>query len=505
MTDKHQEIYQQLCDQAREAQLVETIGHLLDWDERTQLPAAAGAYRADQIAYVAGLYHQKQTDSRVGQWLAELADNSLATDPHSDSGAVIRLLQRDFDKKTRLPQALVEELARTSVLGQQTWVIARRDNDFASFRPHLEKIIGLKRQEAAALGYDETPYEPLLDDFEPGEVTANVAGVLGALRDALVPLVQAIKASSRRPDVAILAREYPLDVQEAFGRKIAAALGFDFQGGRLDRSVHPFCTGLGPGDVRLTTRYNLCDFGDAFYSILHEAGHGIYDQSLPREHFGLPIGKDVSMGIHESQSRMWENEVARSRPFWEHVFPQAQAAFPAALAEVGVGDFYAAVNEVRPSLIRVDADEVTYNLHILIRFELELALIEDRLQVADLPGAWNDKHEHYLGITPPNDTEGVLQDIHWSAALFGYFPTYALGNLYAAQFFAQARKDLGDLDGQFRRGEFSSLREWLRTNIHQHGRRYSPAELAERITGEPLSHRALIEHLSAKYGELYGL
>lgn len=505
MTQNHDETYRQLCELAREVQLIETIEHLLDWDERTLLPPAGGAYRADQIAYVVGLHHQKQTDPRMGDLLAELANSPLAADPYSDSGAVIRLVKRDYDKKTRLPQALVEELARVSVLAQQVWVEARRDNDFARFRPHLEKIVELKRKEAAAVGYTDTPYDPLLDDFEPGEVTANVAQVLAALRDALVPLVQAIADSQRRPDVSILHREYPLDAQEAFGRKIAAAIGFDFQGGRLDRSVHPFCAGLGPGDVRLTTRYNLHDFGDAFYSILHEAGHGIYDQGLPREHFGLPIGQYVSSGIHESQSRMWENLVARSRPFWEHAYPQAQAAFPSALGDVKLDDFYAAINDVRPSLIRVDADEVTYNLHILIRFELEQALIEDRLQVADLPTAWNEKYEHCLGITPPTDSEGVMQDIHWSAALFGYFPSYALGNLYAAQFFAKASQDLGGLDGQFRRGNFTPLREWLQVNIHRHGRRFSPAELIQRVTGEPLSHRALMEHLSGKFVELYGL
>ena len=505
MADKYDDTYQHLCDQARETKLLETIEGLLDWDERTQLPSAGGAYRADQIAYVAGLVHQKRTAPQVGEWLDELAATELAADPYSDRGAVVRLLKRDYDKKTRLPQALVEELARVSVLGQQTWVEARRDNDFARFRPLLEKILGLKRQEAAALGFDDTPYDPLLDDFEPGEVTANVAQVLGGLRDALVPLVQAISESSRQPDVSILQREYPIGVQKAFGCEVAAAIGFDFQAGRLDPSVHPFCTGLGPGDVRLTTRYNLNNFGDAFYSILHEAGHGIYDQGLPREHYGLPTGEDVSMGIHESQSRMWENQVARSRPFWEHFYPQAQKAFPGALGDVPLADFYAAINDVRPSLIRVDADEVTYTLHILIRFELEMALIEDNLQAADLPAAWNEKYRHYLGIEPPNDTEGVLQDIHWSAALFGYFPTYALGNLYAAQFFAQAHTDLDNLDGQLRRGEFAPLREWLRANIHTHGRRYTPAELVERVTGKPLSHEAMMEHLSGKFGELYNL
>ncbi len=505
MADKYDDTYRQLCDQAREAKLLETIEHLLDWDEQTLLPKAGGAYRADQVAHLAGLVHQKRTAPQIGDWLEELGSSELAADPYSDSGAVIRLLKRDYDKKTRLPQALVEELARVSVLGQQTWVEARRDNNFSLFRPLLEKTLDLKRQEAAALGFVDTPYDPLLDDYEPGEATANVARVLGGLRDALVPLVQAISESSHRPDVSILEREYPIDVQEEFGRQVAASIGFDFEAGRLDTTVHPFCTGLGPGDVRLTTRYNLNSFGDAFYSILHEAGHGIYDQGLPREHYGLPTGEDVSMGIHESQSRLWENQVARSRPFWDHLYPGAQQAFPEALGDVPLTDFFAAINDVRPSLIRVEADEVTYNLHILIRFELELALIEDNLQVADLPGAWNEKYKHYLGIEPSSDTEGVLQDIHWSAALFGYFPTYSLGNLYAAQFYAQARTDLADLDGQLGRGEFAPLREWLRANIHTHGRRYTPAELVERVTGKPLSHDALMEHLSGKFGELYGL
>lgn len=505
MAVKQEDTYQRLCDHARELKLLESIEHLLDWDERTQLPPAGGGYRADQIAYVAGLVHQKQTAPQVGEWLDELADSELAADAYSDSGTVIRQLKRDYDKKARLPQALVEELARVSVLGQQTWVEARRDNNYAQFQPSLEKILDLKRQEAAAIGFEDTPYDPLLDDFEPGEVTANVARILGGLRDALVPLVHAIAESSQRPDVSILEREYPLDVQEAFGREVAGQIGFDFNAGRLDTSVHPFCAGLGPGDVRLTTRFNVNDFGDAFYSILHEAGHGIYDQGLPREQYGLPTGAAVSMGIHESQSRMWENEVARSRPFWEHFYPRAQEVFPGALANVPLADFYGAINDVRPSLVRVDADEVTYNLHVLVRFELEMALVEDNLRAADLPGAWKEKYRHYLGIEPTTDTEGVLQDIHWSAALFGYFPTYALGNLYAAQIFAQAHNDLDDVDGQFRRGEFAPLREWLRANIHTHGRRYAPAELVQRITGKPLSHEALMEHLSVKFGELYGL
>jgi len=497
--------YQQLCEAAQEVALLARIQHLLDWDEHTKMPKAGGAYRAEQTAYMAGLVHQKQTAPEIGDWLDQLVDSPAADDPTSDTGANIRHLKRDYEKKTRLPQALVEQLARACVLGQQTWVEARRASDFEQFRPQLAEIICLKREEAAALGYRDTPYDPLLDDYEPGESTANVARVLDELRDALVPLVQAIASSKERAEVSLLARRYPVGVQESFGTQVAELIGFDFNAGRLDVTDHPFCTGLGPGDVRITTRYDEHAFSDAFFGILHEAGHGLYDQGLPREQYGLPLGEDVSLGIHESQSRLWENQVGRSRAFWEHVFPQAQAAFPEALGNVELSAFYGAINDVRPSLIRVEADEVTYNLHILIRFELEQALIEDRLPVADLPGAWNEKYEHYLGITPPNDAEGVLQDVHWSAGLFGYFPTYALGNLYAAQFFRQAATDLGDLDGSFRHGDFAPLLGWLRQHIHSHGRRYSATELVERITGAPLQHDALMSQLAQKYGEIYRL
>ena len=469
------------------------------------MPPAGGAYRAEQAAYVAGLVHQKQTDPALGSWLGELAASPLATDPTSDTGAVIRHLQHNYDKKTRLPQKLVEELTRTAVQGQQVWAAARKADDFSSFQPLLEKMVGLKQQEAAALGYESDPYDALLDDYEPGESTPRIAKVLADLRDALVPLVQAIGESPRRPDVGLLAREFPKSAQEAFGKQAAQAIGFDFQAGRLDVTDHPFCVETGPRDVRLTTRYDEHAFSDGFFSILHEAGHGIYDQGLPAEHYGLPTGEYVSLGIHESQSRMWENQVGRSRAFWDHFFPKAQQAFPAALGDVAVGDFYAAINDSRPSLVRVEADEVTYNLHILIRFELERALLTNDLRVADLPGAWTEKYRHYLGVVAPTDADGVLQDVHWSAGLFGYFPTYSLGNLYAAQFFAQAKQDLGDLDAQFRRGEFCNLREWLRENIHRHGKRYSAAELAERITGRSLSHVPFMEYLHTKYGELYGV
>jgi carboxypeptidase Taq len=501
----HDKTYALLTNHAREAKILSSIQELLEWDERTKMPPANGEYRADQAAYIAGLAHQKKTAPILGEWLTALAHSPLATDSTSDTGAVIKHLYHDYEKQSRLPQSLVEELTRLGVQGQQIWATARKTNDFAIFRPILAKMVDLKKQEAAALGFTTTPYDPLLDDHEPGETTANVARVLAELRDALVPLVRAIGESKFRPDTTILSRLYPTAAQEAFGKFAATKIGFDFQAGRLDVTDHPFCAGLGPGDVRLTTRYNEHAFSDGFFSILHEVGHGIYDQGLPRKFFGLPTGDYVSLGIHESQSRMWENQVGRSRAFWEYFFEYAQTGFPDSLRSVAIGDFYAAINDSHPSLIRVEADEVTYNLHILIRFELEKALLEDALQVDDLPAAWQDKYREYLGVVAPTDADGVLQDVHWSAGLFGYFPTYALGNLYAAQFFAQAKQELNNLDNQFRHGEFGELREWLRLNIHTHGRRFTPAQLAQRITGKPLSHIPLIEHLTTKYGELYGL
>jgi carboxypeptidase Taq len=414
-------------------------------------------------------------------------------------------LKRDYDKKTKLPQALVEELARLSVLGQQVWSEARGENDFAKFQPILLRTVDLKKQEAAAVGYEASPYDPLLDDYEPNEKTSNVARVLAGLREELVQLVESIKSSGRKPEVALLARRYPAAAQESFGRRVAEAIGFDFNAGRLDVTDHPFCCELGPHDTRITTRYYERMFGSGLFSILHEAGHGIYEQGLPAEHFGLPIGRSVSLGIHESQSRLWENQVGRSRAFWEYFFPAAQETFPNALGDVVLDDFYFAINDVRPSLIRVEADEVTYNLHILVRFELEVALLTDELAVADLPDAWNEKYRAYLGIDPPNDADGVLQDVHWGAGLFGYFPTYTLGNLYAAQLFEHARGELGDLGAQMSRGEFAPLREWMQKNVYQHGRRYSASELVERITGKPLSHAALMRHLHGKFGPLFGL
>jgi carboxypeptidase Taq len=469
------------------------------------MPPAAGDYRAEQMTFLTGLAHQKRTSPRLGELLGELAASGLMKEPHNDQAATIRELKRQYDKRIKLPQSLVEELTRASVLGQQAWVKARQDDDFATFAPHGEKLFHLKRQQAECLGYGEHPYDALLDDFEPDAKTADVANVLEQLRGELVPLVQAIIESGRKAPVEILHREYAAAAQEAFGKAAAAAIGFDFQRGRLDVTHHPFCSGMGPHDCRITTRYDERFFGTAFFGILHEAGHGIYDQGLRPDWFGLPPGNYLSLGIHESQSRMWENLVGRSRAFWQHFFPQLQGAFPAAVGDVKLDAFFWAINHVEPSLIRVEADEATYNLHIIIRFELEQALLSQDLAVGDLPGAWREKYQKYLGVEPAGDADGCLQDIHWSAALIGYFPTYSLGNLYASQFFEQADRDLGGLAGMFSRGEFDPLKNWLNQMIHHRGQCYTASELVQLVTGEPLSHAPLMRHLRGKLGPLYGL
>lgn len=505
MSESAQELFDALCDHTRQTAILSSIDSVLGWDERTQMPPANAEHRAEQMTLLSGMIHQRNVDPKVGEWLEALAESPLAEDKHSDVGTTIRMLKRKYEKQTKLPQELVEELTRTAVMGQQTWQEAREKDDFELFKPLLERTLKLKREQADALGHDNCRYDALLDDFEPQESTKNVEQVLRGLRDELVPLVGEIAESGRRPNVDLLKASYPIDRQRTFGREVAAAIGFEFDRGRLDETVHPFCSGLGPNDTRLTTRYDENFFSSALFGTMHEAGHGIYDQGLRTDWYGLPPGSAVSLGIHESQSRMWENQVGRSEAFWEHFFPIAQKTFPEALADVDQADFFFAINNVEPSFIRVEADEATYNLHILIRFELEQALLEGDLSVADAPAAWNEKYQQYLGIEPTSYSMGILQDIHWSFGAFGYFPTYSLGNLYAAQLFDQANEDLGGLPEQFAKGQFEPLREWLGKNVHERGECYSSAELVQLVTGKELTHGPLMSHLRSKLGSLYGL
>jgi carboxypeptidase Taq len=499
-----QAAYTELISRSREEALLRSCAAALEWDELTYMPPGGVTGRANQLAYLAGLEHEKATASRLEVLLATIEGTSLVNDPASPEAVNVREIRRAYNRLTRLPRSLVEDQARLVPLAQQQWSVSRQEGDFASFRPWLEKIVELKRREAECLGYADEPYDALLEDYEPGTRTRDLAELFAALRGELTGLLAAIKQSRRRLKTAILRRSYPAERQQAFVMEVAGALGFDFQRGRLDSAVHPFTSHIAPGDCRIAIRYSPNNFSDAFFSLLHEVGHGLYDQGLDPEHDGTPMGTVPSLGLHESQSRLWENVVGRSLPFWKHFFPRARQVFPEALGKVSLGDFHGAINQVGPSLNRVQADEVTYNLHILIRFELERALLKGDLQAADLPGVWGEEYRRHLGIVPDNDAEGCLQDGHWSEGLFGYFPTYTLGNIFAAQLFARARIDLGDIDGAFARGEFAGLLDWLRDRMYREGGRYPARQLVEKISGSPPDHRPLMQHLRQKYGELYG-
>jgi carboxypeptidase Taq len=505
MSNSATEAFEELLKRSREYRLLASTAELLGWDERTYMPRQGSAHRGGQMGILARLCHEILTHPRTGELLGQAESSGLTSNRESDSAVNLREIRRTYDRAVKVPQRLVEEIARVTIQAQGVWQEARQANDFRPFRPWLEKVVALKREEAAAVGYKGVPYDALLDEYEPGATTAEITKVFAALRAELVPLVAAIADSGRCPRCDILEREYPVLRQEEFSQKAAAAIGFDFKSGRLDKTTHPFCSGIGPGDCRLTTRYNPRHFNDAFFSVLHEAGHGIYEQGLDPAHYGTPLGSIVSLGIHESQSRMWENQVGRSGPFWEHFFPAAKEAFAGALTNESVEDFVFAVNDVRPSFIRVEADEATYNLHIIVRFELEQDLISGNLKPADVPGAWNEKFQQVLGLMPPTPALGCLQDVHWSSGGIGYFPTYTLGNMYAAQFMARARQELGNLDADFRRGDFAGLKGWLNEKIHKVGMRYRAGELCQRVTGQPLSHVPLIKYLREKYRALYGI
>lgn len=492
------ESYQWLAEHSRETAYLRSVKKLIAWDQRTFIPEKGHAHRAGQLATLAKLIHERDTDPRMGEQLSKVEGSELTRDPESAAAVNIREWRRAYDLNTKIPQELAVALTRASAEGQTVWERARPANDWQTFQPYLERIVALKQEQAQALGYKTEPYDPLLDLYEVGETAAGVAAIFAPLREATINLLQEIPAKFRHPDTGIVRRHFPKDLQERFAKAAAAKIGYDFAAGRLDVTAHPFSTGVGPGDARITTRYDEHFFPMAFFGTLHEAGHAMYNLGLPEEHWGAPRGEPISLAIHESQSRLWENLVGRSREFWIHFFPAAQEMF-AALDGVSPDAFYRAVNHVQPSLIRVEADEVTYNLHIIFRFELERALIKGDLAAADLPGAWSDKVKEFLGLTVPDYADGVMQDVHWSGGHIGYFPTYTLGNLYAAQFFAKAQEELGDLGEMFARGEFAPLLSWLRKNIHAQGSRYRPRDLVKAVTGKELDAGYLLNYLQQKF------
>ena len=464
------------------------------------MPRGGGEHRAEQMALVAGLVHDRGTDPRYDELLSTVEASSLMSDAESAEAVNVRELRRDYERERRIPRRLVEESARVTALASQAWAEARRRDDFKSFAPWLDQVFALAREEADAVGYAGTRYDALLDDYEPGLTTDRLSTLFARLEADLVPLASALREIPAPAPMHVLAREFPLDRQRLFAEGVAAALGFDLERGRLDLGNHPFCTSIGPGDIRIALRYFPRNFARGFFALLHETGHALYDQGIDAAHYGAPMGEAGSLGLHESQSRLWENLVGRSHGFWQHFYPQLRRTFHEALHDVSVETFRLVINRVAPGLIRVQADEVTYDLHIMIRVELEQRLLAEDLRAIDLPGAWAELYRSRLGVAPKNDRTGCLQDGHWSEGLIGYFPTYTLGNMYAAQLFAAAERAVGPLDDAFAAGDFRTLRSWLGEHVHRHGRRYAAEALIDRATGSAPDPSALIESLRRRYG-----
>ncbi|NJK93193.1 MAG: carboxypeptidase M32 [Blastochloris sp.] len=493
--------YASLSQRARECSLLDSSNALLDWDMQTYLPKSGSAHRAEQSAYLASWSHRLWTNSEVGDWISRCEQAGLA-EGQSSEAVNLRLWRKSHQRATRLPAELVERFKRESSLGHEIWVEARQHSDFSRFQPSLTRLVELNREMAERWGYEGSPYNALLEAYEPEARSEDIRQLFESLAPAITQLLQETLSAGLKK-TSLPPGPYPVEKQKTFNHRIAQALGFDFQAGRIDQTAHPFCTTLGPSDVRLTTRYDENDFTSSLYGIIHETGHGLYEQGLPSEHFGTPCGEAVSLGIHESQSRLWENQVCRRPEFWRHWFEEACHCFPQ-LRQSSPEALARHVNHVQRSHIRVEADEVTYDLHVILRFLLELDLFEGRLDVADLPAAWNELFEKMLGLPVPDDARGCLQDVHWSMGSFGYFATYTLGSLNAAQLHAQAHSELPSLASHLAAGNYQPLLDWLREKIHRQGRRLAPQQLMMQATGRATQSEAYLSHLRDKIHWLKG-
>ena len=477
---------------------LQALGALMFWDQNTMMPPGGAAARADMADTLQRVLHARETDPGLGRLLDVLEPWAAAEDPEADAVRLVHWARRDFEKSVRVPADLAAHISRANAVGLQAWQEALAGNDFARFRDALERHVELRHAYVACFEGAAHPYDVMLDDFEPGLTTAELRPLLEELREALVPLVAAAGDADQPRNDGVFAGPFAVEAQRAAVLDLLAAVGYDPDTWRLDPAVHPFAQSLAPTDIRLTTKYDEQDFGVALYSVLHEFGHGLYEASVDPALVRTSLAEPVSLGVHESQSRLWENVVGRSRPFCSFLLPRLRERFPGAFDGLDPTDLYRAVNTVQPSLIRIEADETTYNLHIILRFELELALMEGSLAVADLPAAWNEGVERLLGLQVTTDAEGVLQDTHWGGGLIGYFPTYTLGNLMAAQLWARVEADVDDVWERVEAGDFAPLREWLRVNVHRHGRKLYPRELLRRVTGEELRVEPFVSYLRAK-------
>jgi carboxypeptidase Taq len=500
------ESYHKLLEMMREVADLDRAAAVLDWDRLTYMPAAGGEARGEQTATLARLSHLRSTSPEVGAWLEELRPYEQSLAPDSDEASMIRVARREYEKARRIPTQLVVEQELVAAAAHEAWLKAREENRFEVFRPALERVVDVSRRVAAALGYVDSPMDAFIDVAEPGITAAFCEGLFAELRAELVPLARAIAESGHDLPHSVLRGDFPAERQLACGIAAVRAIGFDLDGrGRVDTTVHPFAIGCSLDDVRITTRISPDDFGNCFFSLMHEAGHGMYDQGLPRRLDRTVLADGASGGVHESQSRLWENLVGRSREFWEYFLPKAREFFPEQFAGVTPDAIYRAVNRVTPSLIRTDADEVTYNLHVMFRFDLEKAVLEGRLAVADLRDAWQDKLREYLGLTAPDDLRGILQDIHWSGHFGGSFQSYTLGNVMAGQLYSAALADHPEIPEDIARGQFGKLFDWMRTRVHESGAKFPPLELVQRATGKPVHARPYLDYLTRKFRALYGL
>lgn len=497
--------YEKLIERVNELDDLNKAAALLSWDREVNMPRAGAPARIAQMTTMSSLIHRMSTADEMGELIENAAAELDGAPYESNQAALIRLLRRNYADARKLPAEYVARSSAVSGQAREAWVRARAENDFEHFRPWLEQVVELCQEMADYYGYEDERYDALLDKYETNMKTAEVRAIFDALKAELIPLREAIDAGRVKLDDSIVHRAYDVEKQKAFARYIAKAIGYDFERGHLGTVVHPFATSFSRNDARITTRWYPDFLNPSLFGTLHECGHAMYEQGTHPDLARTPLARGTSLGIHESQSRMMENIVGRSRGFWQAHFPTLQSYFPEALGDNTAEDFYQAINKTQPSLIRVEADELTYNFHIILRFELEQAMLNGELAVADLPAAWNDKMQSLIGITPPNDAEGCLQDVHWSRPGFGYFPTYALGNLYGTQFYETAVAHNPAIAGELAAGKTDALLAWLRENIHQHGKKFTPGELVQRVTGQPLSHEAFMRYARAKFGELYQL
>lgn len=477
---------------------------LLGWDQQTYMPERGGEARGQHLATIGKIAHQKATAPRVGELLTALKEELANESPDSEAAALIRVAAREYDKAVRVPSEFVAEQAVVTSKAFEAWREARAKSDFSIFLPHLEKVVELVRRYVSFFPPADHPYDVLLDDYEPAMKTAEVQAIFGKLRPQQVELIRAVADRTQVND-KFLHRQYNEQKLWGFSAEITRAFGYDWTRGRMDKAPHPFETSFSINDVRITNRFEPDNPMATLFSAMHEAGHAMYEQGIDAAHERTPLGHGASLAVHESQSRLWENLVGRSLPFWEHMYPRLKRTFPSQLDGVGLKNFYKAINKVQPSFIRVNADEATYNLHVMLRLELEIAMIEGSLALKDLPSVWNEKMNEYLGITPRNDAEGVLQDVHWSYGSIGYFSTYALGNLVSAQIWEKINHDIAGLDESIRAGDFRVLLDWLRKNVHKYGRMFEPQKLVQRVTGSTISPEPYIRYLKSKYSEIYGL